>query len=227
MSVAEIIEETAARVPARSGPRGAAWPGPRHARPGRLGISASETAFRTSSRAARRSASASPRAPHAAARVAGVRRADLGTRRVDQVADREPAEGPSARLRPLCAVHRARSGGGALLVRPDSRALPRPRHGRSPRARRCSRPRVTPTRERSCNRCRSRTRCWHGPRRAAPLGGEIPSPLEPPSGCVFRTRCPFAAPLCAEAVPRLRPVGASLVACHRAEELTGAPAIRD
>jgi len=56
-------------------------------------------------------------------------------------------------------------------------------------------------------------------RRTAPLGGEIPSPLAPPSGCVFRTRCPFAGPICGEQVPRLRPVGASLVACHRAEEL--------
>ncbi len=60
-------------------------------------------------------------------------------------------------------------------------------------------------------------------RRAAPLGGEIPSPLAPPSGCVFRTRCPFAGPLCAQEVPRLRPVGASLVACHRAEELAALP----
>ena len=56
-------------------------------------------------------------------------------------------------------------------------------------------------------------------RRAPPLSGEIPSPLAPPSGCVFRTRCPIAASICAAEVPRLRPVGASLVACHRAEEL--------
>jgi oligopeptide transport system ATP-binding protein len=56
-------------------------------------------------------------------------------------------------------------------------------------------------------------------RRAAPLSGEIPSPLAPPSGCVFRTRCGFAQARCAEEVPHLRPVGESLVACHRAEEL--------
>jgi oligopeptide transport system ATP-binding protein len=60
-------------------------------------------------------------------------------------------------------------------------------------------------------------------RRTAPLSGEIPSPLAPPSGCVFRTRCPFAGALCAESVPRLRPVGHSLVACHRAEEVGGVP----
>ena len=60
-------------------------------------------------------------------------------------------------------------------------------------------------------------------RRAVPLSGEIPSPMAPPSGCVFRTRCQFAEARCAEEVPPLRPVGTSLVACHRAEELLGAP----
>ena len=51
------------------------------------------------------------------------------------------------------------------------------------------------------------------------LEGEIPSPLDPPSGCTFRTRCPFAVDRCAAEAPPLRDYQDGLVACHRAEEL--------
>lgn len=48
--------------------------------------------------------------------------------------------------------------------------------------------------------------------------GELPSPLDPPSGCPFRTRCPFAIARCRMEYPSLRQVGNSQVACHRADE---------
>jgi oligopeptide/dipeptide ABC transporter ATP-binding protein len=57
------------------------------------------------------------------------------------------------------------------------------------------------------------------------IRGELPSAIAPPSGCRFRTRCPFAQDKCAEEEPALRPFGPGhLAACHfPLQTATGAP----
>lgn len=47
------------------------------------------------------------------------------------------------------------------------------------------------------------------------IEGDIPSPIKPPSGCRFHTRCPYAKPACSEAVPQMKDAGnGHMVACH-------------
>lgn len=55
----------------------------------------------------------------------------------------------------------------------------------------------------------------------APIKGDIPSPLNPPSGCAFHPRCPLATDLCRAERPELRDMGdGRQAACHHAEDLT-------
>ena len=52
------------------------------------------------------------------------------------------------------------------------------------------------------------------------LSGSIPSPLNAPSGCPFRTRCQYACDKCAESMPELKEISSGrFVACHRVEEI--------
>jgi peptide/nickel transport system ATP-binding protein len=55
---------------------------------------------------------------------------------------------------------------------------------------------------------------------APPLSGDPPNPINPPSGCRFRTRCVFAEPVCERAEPALKTVRAQsgrAVACHMSD----------
>ena len=52
-----------------------------------------------------------------------------------------------------------------------------------------------------------------------PLKGELPSPLDPPPGCAFNTRCPYATGECVAHAPEPRHIDGRTVACHHAEKI--------
>jgi oligopeptide/dipeptide ABC transporter ATP-binding protein len=58
------------------------------------------------------------------------------------------------------------------------------------------------------------------PQKHITLEGEIPSPMNPPKGCTFHTRCPYATDICKTKTPELRPYNHRLVSCHRVEEIS-------
>ncbi|MFT0531933.1 peptide ABC transporter ATP-binding protein [Castellaniella hirudinis] len=55
------------------------------------------------------------------------------------------------------------------------------------------------------------------------ISGELPSPLNPPPGCPFSSRCPRVMPVCREKIPTLKNQGGRLVACYAVEQDLGTP----
>ena len=57
-----------------------------------------------------------------------------------------------------------------------------------------------------------------GGRERLPVAGEVPSPINPPTGCLFHPRCPYADIRCKTEVPQLNEHGGTRVACHAVDE---------
>lgn len=55
-------------------------------------------------------------------------------------------------------------------------------------------------------------------RERKPVEGEIPNPINPPSGCTFHPRCPFANERCKREIPQLKMYGTGVASCHAVEE---------
>ena len=133
-----------------------------------------------------------PRA-RARARAHGRRRAGLGARRVDPGAGRSTCSTTcKQRARPDLPLRRARPRGRRHISdRVAVMYLGQDRRARAGR-RALTRGRCTRTRRRCCRRSRCPTR--RRKRQRIVLTGDVPSPINPPSGCRFRTRCPIAQP---------------------------------
>jgi peptide/nickel transport system ATP-binding protein len=57
----------------------------------------------------------------------------------------------------------------------------------------------------------------------APIAGDPPNPIDPPSGCRFHPRCPFAEPVCSARTPKLTTIGNDrhTAACHMVDLSSG------
>ena len=165
-----------------------------------------------------RPAAADRRCPGAGdpAQADRLRRARLGARRVGAGPDPEPAEAAPARLRPDLRLHRPRPRRRPPHLRQRRRHVPRARSSRPRPGRRSTTGPGTRTRAPCSRPCRSRTPTSPAPGKPIVLEGDVPSPINPPSGCRFHPRCPrFQQGVCDVEEPQLEAKDTgSRAACH-------------
>ena len=144
-----------------------------------------------------------------------LRRGGLLARRAHPGAGAEPVRAAARRARAVLPVHRARPRAGQAGRPTASASCTWASSSRSDRPRRCTARRATRTRSRCCDSIPSPDPFAPKAKAHAAISGEPPSPVDPPSGCRFRTRCPRAQAVCAAQEPPLATMaGDQQVACH-------------
>ena len=157
----------------------------------RAATRASPTAIRTNSPAASASASASP-ARWRWSRSSSSATSRFGARRVDPGAGDQPAGGSARAVRPDLSVHRARSVGGAAYLPPRRGDVSRPHRRDWPTADELFGNPLHPYTQALLAAVPVPDPTVEQGRDFQPVQGEVPSPINPPSGCVFHPRCPIA-----------------------------------
>ena len=136
-----------------------------------------------------------------------VRRAGVGARCLGPGAGHQPADGPAAGVAALLSVRRARSCGGRAHQPSRRGHVSRQDRRAAPTSARCSRIRCIPT-PRRCSSAVPLPDPAVQAQSASSCTGDVPSPINPPPGCRFHTRCPHAFEPCKTIAPALREVRA-------------------
>ena len=202
MKVGDIIGEPIEGARHRAGCDKARGAGARTA----VGVRAGSALRRPlSARNVGRAAPARRHRPRAGAepRVHRLRRAGVGAGRVDPGAGGQPARGSARAVRPDLSVHRARPVGGAASLPARRGDVSRP-HRRAGGRRRAVRQSAAPYTQALLAAVPVPDPSVETHRTFRPVQGEVPSPINPPSGCVFHPRCPIAVESCKRARPELR-----------------------